>query len=137
MVSAQTFRRFAVEFAKWLIGSRLTQCQDASDFVAEVITKESVGDVTELAGSAQLDTYFHKHRDLVGIDFELTKTGEMKLPCGRVAVSQPLLLLAHHVMPIRTISSEICAADNSKQLGGSPSVFAALCCTARMRGAGP
>ena len=85
-----------MEVAKWLAGERK---EDARPFIAQHFKVQVVGEITELAASSRLDSYFGKCREVLGIDLEVAKTGKMKgLQAGCLVIAQGLLHLAQHVV---------------------------------------
>ena len=68
-----------------------------------------------MAASARLDADLGKFRDLVGVDFEVAKTGKLKqLPVGCLALAQLLLHLAQHLVHANKLKDDICVPTYTK-----------------------
>ena len=102
--------RFALAVAKWLAGESK---EDVRPFIAKHFKVQVVGEITELAASSRLDSYFGQYREVLGIDFEVAKTGKMKgVQAGCSVIAQGPLHLAQHVVRVQTLKSKVCAKQS-------------------------
>ena len=87
--------------------------EDVRPFISKHFKVQVVGEITELAASSRLDSYFGKCREVLGIDFEVAKTGKMKgVQAGCLVIAQGLLHLAQHVVRVQTLKSKVCVKQS-------------------------